>query len=71
MTATVLRLDEAAASMTFGEGLAFIERTRRQLDRFGELPDAAGRAIAPGEEADIRRLCDELEADIKAKLSNV
>jgi hypothetical protein len=38
MTATVLKLDEAAASMTFADGLAFIERTRRQLDRFGELP---------------------------------
>jgi hypothetical protein len=71
MTATVLKLDEAAASMTFADGLAFIERTRRQLDRFGELPGAQGKPIDPQEEADIRRLCDELEADIKAKLSNI
>jgi hypothetical protein len=69
MTATVLKLDEAAASMTFADGLAFIERTRRQLDRFGEWP--ARKPIDPQEEADIRRLCDELEADIKAKLSNI
>ena len=71
MTATVLKLDEAAASMTFADGLAFIERTRRQLDRFGKLPGTEGKPLDPQEEADIRRLCDELEAGLKADLSNI
>ncbi len=57
--------------MTFAEGLAFIDRTRRQLDRFEEMPGARGKPINAQEEADIRRLCHELEADIKAKLSNI
>jgi hypothetical protein len=52
--------------MTFTEGLAFIERTRRQLDRFdAAMPHREGTGIAPEEAADIRRLCDELEADIR------
>ena len=71
MNATVLRLDEATASMTFAEGMDFIARTRRQLDRFDELPGAKGKPIDAQEEADIRRLCDELETDLKADLSNI
>lgn len=71
MTAAVFRFGEITATMTFAEGLTFIERTRRQLDRFGELPRGEVTYIDPSEASDIRRLCDELEADIKAKLSNV
>lgn len=71
MAATVLRFGEATATMTFAEGLTFIERTRRQLDRFGELSGSAVTFIDPQEAHEIRRLCDELEADIKAKTSNV
>jgi len=66
---TVLRLSENTATMTFAQGLAFIERTRRQLDRFHALPHAPGEAISPNDEMTIRRQCDELEADIKRFLS--
>lgn len=68
--ATVQMLAEDTVTMTFSQGQAFIERTRRQLDRFDAMPHAPGQAIAPEEAADIRRLCDELEADINRSLSN-
>jgi len=67
---TVLGFSENTATMTFAEGLAFIERTRRQLDRFDALPHAPGEVIAPEDAAAIRRQCDELEADINRSLSN-
>jgi hypothetical protein len=60
---------ENTGTMTFAEGRAFIERTRRQLDRFHELPHAPGQTIAPDDAAEIRRMCDGLEADIKRSLS--
>jgi pentose-5-phosphate-3-epimerase len=66
----VLILSENVGTMTFAEGQAFIERTRRQLDRFDDLPRAEGQAIASEDAERIRRLCDELEADIKASLSD-
>ena len=62
-------LCENTRKMTFAEGLAFIERTRRQLDRFDDLPHAPGETIAPEDAADIRRQCDELEADIARSLN--
>jgi len=62
-------LAEHTGTMTFAEGHAFIERTRRQLDRFGELPHAPDQTIAPEDAAEIRRMCDELEADINRSLS--
>jgi hypothetical protein len=67
---TVIPFSEITATMTTAEGLTFIERTRRQLDRFDALPHAPGQAIAPEDAADIRRQCDELEADINRSLSN-
>ena len=66
----VLGFSETTGTMTFAEGLAFIERTRRQLDRFDALPHAPDEAIAPEDAAAIRRQCDELEADISRSLSN-
>ena len=66
----VLGLSETTGTMTFAQGVAFIERTRRQLDRFDDLPHARGEAIAPEDAAAIRRQCDELEADISRSLSN-
>jgi hypothetical protein len=68
--AEVRMLAENTRTMTFAEGRAFIERTRRQLDRFDALPHPPGEAIAPEDAAAIRRQCDELEADINRSLSN-
>jgi len=47
--------------MTQADALAFIERTRRQLDCFELLPGGADNHIAPEEANAIRQLCDELE----------
>jgi hypothetical protein len=66
----VLGFAETTAAMTFREGLSFIERTRRQLDRFDLLPHAPGERISPEDGAEIRRQCDELEADINRSLSD-
>jgi hypothetical protein len=66
---TVLSFSETTATMTFAEGLAFIERTRRQLDRFDGLPHAPGETISPEDVAAIRQECDELEADINGSLA--
>jgi len=65
----VLGLSEDTASMTFAQARAFIERTRRQVDRFDALPRAPGQNIAPEDAADIRRQCDELEASLSQSLS--
>jgi hypothetical protein len=67
-TFKVLRFGEPTGTATFADGLAFIERTRRQLDRFHALPHAPGEAISPEDETVIRRQCDDLEADINAYL---
>jgi hypothetical protein len=66
---TVLGFSETTATMTFAEGLAFIERTRRQLDRFDALPHPPTKTISPEDAAAIRRQCDELEADINGSLA--
>jgi hypothetical protein len=66
---SIIQFSENVSTMTFEEGLAFIERTRRQLDRFHSLPHPPEQIIAPEDEAEIRRMCDALEADIRASLS--
>jgi hypothetical protein len=53
-------------SMTKADALAFIERARRQLDCFGELPGGVEHPIDPAEAEAIRRLCDELEKSVNA-----
>jgi hypothetical protein len=70
-TANVIALSENTKTMTFAEGRTFIERTRRQLDRFDDLPRAPGQSILPEDAAQIRKMCDELEADINRSLSGV
>lgn len=47
-----------------GDLLDYIARTRRQLDRFEQLPSANGERIEPAAAARIRAMCDELEMDI-------
>jgi hypothetical protein len=69
--ARVQALAENTGTMTFAQALAFIERTRRQIDRFDDLPHAPGQTIAPDDAAAIRRMCDELEADINRYLSGI
>ena len=54
-------------SMSVDEVLAYIERTRRQLDRFESLPGGAANPIDPEEATAIRRLCDELETSLQSK----
>jgi hypothetical protein len=65
----IIGFSEPTASCTIAEALAFIERTRRQVDRFERLPRAAGQSISPEDAATLHRQCDELEADIKRLLS--
>ena len=65
----VLTLAEPTGTMTLAEGLAFIERTRRQLDRFDlAIPHTAGKSIDLQEAEAIRRICDEVEEEINAML---
>jgi len=65
----VLTLAEPTRTMTFAECRAFIDRTRRQLDRFDALPHTQGETIAPGDAEAIRQMCAELEASINRSLS--
>jgi hypothetical protein len=65
----VIEFGETTHPMTYEEGLAFIERMRRQLDRFDvAVPGMSGKRMNPETEAKIRRICDELEADFKKDL---
>ena len=71
-TAKILTLAEPNGTMTFAEGLAFIERTRRQLDRFDDaLPHAPDQTLALDDAAEIRRMCDELGSDIEKYLCGI
>lgn len=68
---SVFSFSENVGTMTFEEGLAFIERTRRQMDRFDvALPHSEGKTIDAEDATELRRLCDELEADIRKSLSD-
>ena len=53
-----------------GDILRYIERTRRQLDRFERLPKAEGQSLNPEGASRVRKMCDELEADIIAGLAS-
>jgi hypothetical protein len=70
LASNVIGFSEPIGTMTFAEGLAFIERTRRQLDRFdAACPHPEGKTIDPEEAAAIRAMCDDLEADIHRLLT--
>ncbi len=64
-TSNVLRLSEDFDTMTFPECLAFIERSRRQLNRLEHLPKEEG-AVDSEEIASILRDLDELEQSIRS-----
>jgi hypothetical protein len=63
-TTEVFELRPLPVHTSQGDLLAYIERTRRQLDRFEQLPKAAGKTIDPDTAARIRVMCNELESDI-------
>jgi hypothetical protein len=63
-SAAVFDLRPLPKYATQGDLLAYIERTRRQLDRFEQLPGTDGRRIDAAAAVRIRAMCDELEADI-------
>ncbi len=66
----VIGFSEDVSSMTFKDGLAFIARTRRQLDRFDTaLPDATGRRLSPENDTRLRAILDDLESDIHRLLN--
>lgn len=70
-TSKVISFGENTSKMTYAEGLAFIERTRRQLDRSSvALPQVDGRAIASEDAGAIRRQLNELEADLRRDLGH-
>ena len=68
-TAEIFEFRPPAGYASQGDLLRYIERTRRQLDRFEELPDGHARRINPDAAARIRCMCDELETDILTGLS--
>ena len=62
-------MESPGRTMTCEEGLTFIDRMRRQLDRFGvAVPGKEGQHMDPEIEARIRQICDELEAELKIDL---
>ncbi len=68
-TSNIIDFAQTDCPMTYEQAFAFIERMRRQLDRFDlAVPGANGRRIAPETEAKIHRLCDELEAEFHSDL---
>src|ERR1700721_672714 len=70
-THEVPALAEATGSMTFPEGLAFIARTRCQLAHFHELPHGPGQTIAQQDDAKIRGMCGDLQADLDRSLLGI
>ena len=68
----VIQFGEATDTMTYAEGIAFIERTRRQLDRFDDaMPRPTEQTIVPEDAQRIRTMLDELEADIRKDLGHI
>jgi hypothetical protein len=67
--AEVFELRPLSGFKSQGDLLAYIERTRRQLDRFEQLPKSDAQRMDPNAAARIRTMCDELESDILAGLA--
>jgi len=71
MSATAMHsFDKDVKTITIGEALEEIRRTRRQLDRFEHLPHSSGHTIRPENAALLRRECDALEAELNSLLSS-
>ena len=69
MSADIFEFRPPAGYASRGDLLRYIERTRRQLDRFEQLPDGHAKRIDPDAASRIRCMCDELETDILTGLS--
>lgn len=68
----VISFGENPVDATYADGLAFIERTRRQLDRFEHaLPHEREQSLSPEDAASLRRKLDELEWSIRNDLSTI
>ena len=65
----VLRFSEDFDTMTAPQCLAFIERSRRQIDRLENLPPTTGN-IDPQELAAIRSDLDALEIRVRSNSDN-
>jgi hypothetical protein len=63
----VFRFSENFDTMSYPECLAFIERSRRQIDRLEHLPQESGQ-VDREELASIRQGLDELERRIRSQL---
>jgi len=61
----VLRLSENFDTMTFSECFAFIERTRRQLNRLQHLPGGEG-TVDSEEIAAVFQALDKLEQGVRS-----
>jgi hypothetical protein len=68
-TNTVLRFSENFDSMTAPECLSFIERSRRQIDRFENLPKVQGE-VDREELTSIREALDALEKTVRSYPAN-
>lgn len=64
-TANVFRFSENFDSMTYQECQAFIDRSRRQIDRLAHLPQEPGE-VDREELASIRQGLDDLEKRIRS-----
>ena len=70
--AKVILFGEPTGKLSYAEGLTFIERTRRQLDRFKvAMPRVEGQHITPEDDARIRLQLDALERDIHRDLGYI
>jgi hypothetical protein len=69
-TAKVLRFSENFDTMTYGECQAFIERSRRQIDRLEHLPQEPGE-LDMVELVSIRQGLDDLEKRIRSHPGNI
>jgi hypothetical protein len=68
-TSNVLRFSENFESMTVPECLAFIERSRRQIDRLEHLPQESGE-VDRNELASIRHGLGALEKRVRSYPAN-
>jgi hypothetical protein len=71
-SAKVITFGENPATATYADGLAFIERTRRQLDRMDATrADGSDAPVSLESAAEVRGKLDWLEASIRKDLGMI